>query len=112
MNNTKKLRTYKTQNGVIPFTKWLNSLNDHMARIQIHRRMDRLILGHYGDYKIINYGLKELRLHIGPGYRIYIKDVTNEIIILLCGGNKSTQHNDIEKATNYWLDLLETDDEN
>jgi putative addiction module killer protein len=64
----------------------------------IAKRIERLADGNPGDVAPIGNGLSEIRIHYGPGYRVYYKERGNEIIILLCGGDKSTQHEDIEKA--------------
>jgi putative addiction module killer protein len=101
----KQLRIYKTKRNKEPFTKWLMSLKDRITRAKIRSRLDRLIVGHYGDYKLLDDGIKELRLHFGAGYRIYFAEQSNIIILLLCGGSKGTQKRDIKKAKKYWLEL-------
>ena len=80
------------------FIKWISNLNDSTARFRIYQRIDRLAKGNPGDVKPVGEGVSELRIDYGPGYRIYYKDTGKEIIILLCGGDKSTQNKDIEKA--------------
>jgi len=60
--------------------------------------MDRLELGHAGDAEPVGEGVSELRIHYGPGYRVYFIETNFEIIVLLCGGNKNSQRKDIEKA--------------
>lgn len=69
-----------------------------MARIRIQIRIDRLLNGNPGDVKALGGGLNELRVDHGPGYRIYFQQRGQLLVILLCGGDKSTQHADIEKA--------------
>jgi putative addiction module killer protein len=61
--------------------------------------------GHYGDYKSIGNGVYELRFTFGSGYRIYFAEQDNVVVLLLCGGDKSTQRHDIELAKNYWLEF-------
>jgi putative addiction module killer protein len=80
------------------FDKWSASLKDHQAAIAIAMRLARVANGNFGDVKIIGDGVSELRIFVGPGYRIYFTLRNNEIIILLCGGDKTTQHSDIKKA--------------
>lgn len=80
------------------FRKWRVRLKDERARALIASRLDRLAFGHAGDAEPVGDGISELRIHHGPGYRIYIKRQGDEIIILLCGGDKSTQNKDIRSA--------------
>jgi putative addiction module killer protein len=80
------------------FEKWLKSLKDRIGKALILKRIGRLAKGNPGDAKPIGNGCSEMRITYGPGYRIYYKDTEKEIIILLCGGNKSTQSRDIENA--------------
>jgi putative addiction module killer protein len=81
--------------GNEPFTKWLYRLRDNVARRRILARLRRLEQGHRGDCKRIEDGVHELRLLFGPGYRIYYGEVGDKLIILLCGGDKSSQQDDI-----------------
>jgi putative addiction module killer protein len=80
------------------FRKWRIRLKDEKARALIASRLDRLAFGHAGDAKSVGQGISELRIHYGPGYRIYFQKRGNIIIVLLCGGTKSTQQKDIETA--------------
>ncbi|MBV8772975.1 MAG: type II toxin-antitoxin system RelE/ParE family toxin [Deltaproteobacteria bacterium] len=79
-----------------PFAKWLRDLTDRQARARVLARIDRLKLGNFGDVKTVKEGLSELRIHYGPGYRVYF--VQQDAVILLIGGTKSTQPRDIDAA--------------
>lgn len=80
------------------FRKWRLQLKDELARALIASRLDRLAFGHAGDVAPVGEGVSELRIHHGPGYRIYFRKKGKTIIILLCGGDKSTQVKDIKAA--------------
>jgi len=106
MNNSKiKLLEYITEDGKNPFHKWLNSLKDRAARARIRVRLNRVRLGNFGDCKPVGKGVNELRVDYGPGYRIYYGKTETSIVILLCGGSKKTQSNDIQLAQTYWTDF-------
>jgi putative addiction module killer protein len=80
------------------FTKWIRSLADRRARLAIAKRIDRLAFGHAGDAKPVGGGVSELRIHMGPGYRVYFMRRGDTVIILLCGGDKDSQSRDIARA--------------
>jgi putative addiction module killer protein len=80
------------------FEAWFDKLRDRAAKIVIARRIDRSELGNFGDQKSVGDGVLELRIFVGPGYRVYFTRRGNEIVILLCGGDKSSQSADIAKA--------------
>jgi putative addiction module killer protein len=80
------------------FRKWRTRLKDERIRALIASRLDRLAYGNAGDVKPVGAGISELRIDSGPGFRIYFKKWGNTIIILLCGGDKSTQTRDIQTA--------------
>jgi len=89
------------------FRKWRTKLKDERARALIASRLDRLAYGHAGDAGPVGEGISELRIHHGPGYRIYFHQRGNTVVILLCGGNKSTQTKDIKTARRLieeWID--------
>jgi len=80
------------------FRTWRLRLKDDRARALIASRLDRLAFGHAGDVEPVGQGISELRIHYGPGYRIYFQKRGDTIIVLLCGGDKSTQSKDIKAA--------------
>jgi putative addiction module killer protein len=87
------------------FLKWLRSLNDVRAIARIQIRIDRLSLGSLGDVKAVGEGISEMRIDYGPGYRVYFKKTAKHIVLLLCGGNKSSQAADIKAAKQMAKDL-------
>lgn len=80
------------------FRKWWTKLKDERARGLVFARLDRLACGHEGDVEPVGQGISELRIHYGPGYRVYFQKQGNTIVILLCGGDKNTQAKDIKTA--------------
>ena len=91
------------------FDTWLSKLEDEKGKAKITDRIMRLKRGNKGDHRIIDKDIYELRIHFGPGYRIYCTDKNNEIILLLIAGDKSTQSKDIKKAQQM-IKLLEQGD--
>lgn len=80
------------------FDEWLRKLKDRAGRLRILERVDRLAHGNPGDVKPVGQGVSELRLTFGPGYRVYYLQHGDAVILLLIGGDKSSQQKDIEKA--------------
>ena len=80
------------------FAEWLDGLRDIQARARIQARIERLAAGNPGDFEPVGEGVSELRINYGPGYRVYFKRRGQELIILLAGGDKSTQAKDIKAA--------------
>lgn len=80
------------------FVEWLDNLRDSRARTRIIARLDRMEMGNFGDVRPVGGGVYELRIHYGPGYRVYFVRCGPAVVILLCGGDKKTQHADIAKA--------------
>ena len=80
------------------FKNWIHKLQDSRARYRIYKRIERLAEGNPGDVKPVGEGVSEIRIDYGPGYRVYFKDTRKKIIILLCGGDKATQQEDIARA--------------
>ncbi|MBD3183410.1 type II toxin-antitoxin system RelE/ParE family toxin [Candidatus Poribacteria bacterium] len=105
------IRNYVTPEGREPFEDWLDSLKDKKTQALVLERLNRIRLGNPGDCKHLDKGLYELRVHYGPGYRIYFGDLDGVIVILLCGGTKSSQNRDIKRAREYWQELKERTDE-
>ncbi|HVN03572.1 MAG TPA: type II toxin-antitoxin system RelE/ParE family toxin [Bryobacteraceae bacterium] len=80
------------------FANWLRRLRDEAARSRIQIRIRRLSLGNFGDIKPVGEGVSELRIDYGPGYRVYLLQKGDTLVILLAGGTKKTQQSDIAKA--------------
>ena len=99
-----EIREYISREGKAIFTDWWRKLRDRQAREKIHIQIDRLALGNTGDYKSLGNGLYELRIHYGPGYRVYYGKTGKHIILILCGGNKASQRQDVNLAKQYWED--------
>ena len=98
----KEIRRYIKPDGSVPVTDWLDSFRDSKTRRKIKSRLERVALGNLGDYKSIEGGVGELRINYGPGYRIYFGQIGSTVVLLLCGGDKSTQQKDIRTAIEYW----------
>jgi putative addiction module killer protein len=80
------------------FAKWIDGLQDIRARARILARIERLAVGNPGDVKPVGEGISEMRIDYGPGYRVYFKKIGRQVVILLAGGDKSTQSKDIKTA--------------
>lgn len=80
------------------YREWINSLKDRVVRARIQVRVDRLVHGNPGQYRNLTGGIAELKIEVGPGYRVYYTERAGEFIILLAGGDKSTQQQDIRSA--------------
>ena len=87
------------------YARWFTRLRDVKARARIDVRIRRLSLGHVGDSKSVGQGVRELRIDHGPGYRIYYSSLGEHLVILLAGGDKSSQQDDIRKAIELARDL-------
>ena len=107
----KIIRFYKTKNGSEPFKEWLDGLKDIVAVGQINARVRRLTLGLPGDVEPVAKGVFEMKIHFGPGYRVYFSEIGREVVILLLGGDKGSQKRDIRKAESYWNDYQEQHNE-
>jgi putative addiction module killer protein len=100
MKNT--VNEYIDDSGKSLYADWLKNLRDTKAKAKIMMQADKMELGLFGDVESIGDGLSELRLHCGPGYRVYYGKEGQQIYLLLCGGDKSTQSKDIKKAKECW----------
>ena len=103
----KEIRLYKTDSGKEPFEDWLIKIKDKVTKARIRRRIDRLSFGQEGDCKSVGSGVYELRLMFGSGYRIYYGKSGDIVIVLLLGGDKGAQEEDIKKAHTYWRESQE-----
>ncbi len=88
----REIQRYVTSEGKVPFAEWLEAVRDRTARAKIN----------LGDYRSVGEGVFEFKINYGPGYRVYFGQVGFTLILLLCGGDKSTQQKDIQKAKEYW----------
>ena len=88
--------------GKSPFIVWLNALRDERAAARIKARLARVRLGNLGNTRTVGDGVRELKIDCGPGYRIYFGQSGDALIILLCGGDKGSQNEDIKTAKEYW----------
>ena len=98
------MRHHLTAAGADPYQEWLDTLKDLTGRAAILRRVDRVVTGNFGDHKFCREGVWELRIDVGPGYRVYYAQAGQTLILLLCGGAKRTQAADIKTAVRYWRD--------
>ena len=94
---------YTTDSDKVPFTERLDSLRDRKARNKVKQRLDRFELGNFGDCKPVGGGVFELVIDYAPGYRVYFGQ-SSSTVVLLCGGVKSAQQQDILRAKEYWAD--------
>ena len=101
----RRIEKYETSSGSVPFDEWFNDL-DEAIQARVDARLDRVVLGNFGDYKSVGNGVFELRLNFGPGYRIYYALDGLEIVLLLVGGDKKTQVKDIKIAQGCWKAYL------
>ncbi len=106
MANEKRVIFYQDAAGKEPFNDWLRSLRDPRTRRRILSRLLRVESGNYGDCRSLKDGVFELRLVFGPGYRVYFGEDGDTIVVILCGGDKSSQVQDIERAKAYWKEYL------
>lgn len=102
----KQVIFYQDAAGKEPFNDWLRSLRDPRTRRRILSRLLRVASGNYGDYKSLKDGVFELRLVFSSGYRVYFGEDGDTIVVILCGGDKGSQAQDIARAKAYWKEYL------
>lgn len=100
----KLLIAYETANGKKPFEEWISGLDGTVA-MRIDARINRVAKGNFGDVQPVGEGVSELRIFFGAGYRVYFAHIEDQLVVLLCGGDKSSQSKDIETAKSYWTDF-------
>jgi putative addiction module killer protein len=106
----REVRNYRREDGKSPFEDWLSTLRERDAKAKIKARLRRVSLGNLGDYKSVGDGVCELRVDWGSGYRVYFGQTGKTVVLLLCGGDKSTQNQDIRRAKEYWADYEKRED--
>jgi putative addiction module killer protein len=102
-----KVIIYKRIDGKRPFIEWSDSIKDKQAMQRVLARVARVRSGNFGDSKSVGAGVIELRIPYGPGYRVYFGRDGAFLVVLLCGGDKSSQSKDIENAKKYWSNYQE-----
>jgi putative addiction module killer protein len=98
------IRHYLDPLGRDLYQTWVDELKDQQGRKAVVRRVLRIELGNFGDHKFVRDGVWELRVDVGPGYRVYYAREGEMIVLLLCGGDKGSQMRDIERAVTCWSD--------
>jgi putative addiction module killer protein len=98
---------YADESGYEPFKEWLYGLRDVIGRKRVLARLSRLEQGNLGDCSPVGEGVSELRMFFGSGYRVYFGEHGDHLVVLLCGGDKSSQSQDIEQAKTYWREYLD-----
>jgi len=101
------IEMYVTPTERVPFEEWVLGLRDSQARARIRARLARVRLGNFGDAHAVGGGIWELRIDYGPGYRVYYAQSGPGTLLLLCGGDKTTQAADIRQAQTYWIEYQE-----
>lgn len=99
-----EIRHYLTSDEKDLYLEWRRKLRDTNARIAIDRRINRIELGNFGDHKFCRDGVWELRIDVGPGYRVYYAVAGSQVVLLLCAGDKRRQDADITRACECWQD--------
>ncbi|MBQ2760526.1 MAG: type II toxin-antitoxin system RelE/ParE family toxin [Mailhella sp.] len=89
------------------FMAWISKLKDVAGKARIAARLKMAVAGNFGDHKSVGQGVMEMRIHTGPGYRVYYAQEGDTVYILLIGGDKSTQDKDIKKAHELWKEIKE-----
>ncbi len=104
----REVRVYQTPQGRTPYADWFESVRDERAKQRIQARLARVRSGNLGQTNRVGGGVQELKLDYGPGYRVYFGLDGQTLVILLIGGDKRTQHEDIQQAKAYWADYKAT----
>lgn len=99
-----EIRHFVSAAGVDLFIDWLKHVRDPIAKVQIVKRVNRMEQGNFGDNRFVGDGVWEMRIDVGAGYRIYYARDGEQVMLLLCGGDKRTQDADIKDAKKHWKD--------
>ena len=103
----KTVGEFRTEEGINHYRGWLEALRDVKGKTQVEARIKRLSMGNAGDCESVGEGVHELRIDFGPGYRVYFGERARELVLLLCGGDKSSQKRDIKLAKRLWKQARE-----
>ncbi len=106
------LKVYETHNGAQPLMNWLRNLRDQKSRTAIRMRLDRMKLGNFGHCEPVGEGVSEMKIDLGPGYRVYFGMIGRKIVLLLCGGDKKSQDKDIRMALDFFRDHKKREKDN
>jgi len=98
----REIKKLELQNGLVPFDEWFDALHDRKMQAAVDARLTRVRAGNFGDCKSVGGGVFELRIALGPGIRVYYGLQGQQVVILLGGGDKSTQARDIRRAQQLW----------
>ena len=101
-----EIKKLELQNGVVPFDDWFDSLRDRRMQAAVDSRLARVRAGNFGDCKSVGGGVFELRIALGPGLRVYYGLHGRQVVVLLGGGDKSTQTRDIRRAQQLWKEFV------
>ena len=102
------VRHLVTEGGRDLFAEWVDDQKDVQGRAVIRKRIDRMYEGNFGDHSYVGLGVWELRIHYGPGYRVYYGEDGPVLVLFLCGGDKSSQKKDIRIAMKLWTEYKES----
>ena len=108
-NTPKEVVAFRAKDGQVPFEEWLGDLDDKRAIARVLARLARVRQGNLGDCKSVGEGVSELRVDYGPGYRVYLGQKGQTLIVLLCGGDKRTQDRDIRLAKQFWQEFKDSE---
>ncbi|MFQ5744208.1 MAG: type II toxin-antitoxin system RelE/ParE family toxin [Acidobacteriota bacterium] len=100
-----EIRAYVAPDGRVPVEDWLRQLRDKVTRERVYARLNLLRLGNFGDCRSLGGGVRELRIHHGPGFRIYFGVPRPGTVMLLTGGSKKNQRKDIDIARRMWSEV-------
>jgi len=98
----REIKKLELQNGLVPFDEWFDSLRDRKMQTAVDARLARVRAGNFGDHKSVGSGVFELRIVLGPGLRVYYGLHGKEVVVLVGGGDKSSQARDIRRAQQLW----------
>lgn len=98
----KEIRSFNLPNGKCPFIDWVEKLKNRKIAALVKTRLERVMIDNYGDHRAVGDGGYELKIHESPGFRVYFAEIAKNTVLILLGGNKSSQKRDILKAKKYW----------